>query len=224
MTPLRDSIGFSIATLTIASTAWAQPAGEVVPASVRGAREAQEAKGSRQPWLDEAIEDERARDQAQQDQEEQYRRNIFALQVAFGREIVKTRDELRGYSGRIDFLMILPSEDGASPLWAIQAGLSGWRSGDEDSTGESAGGFGVPMAFGYGYRTPWIIGYTGLTFGMGWDKGAEPAAGAYGVFANLGVDLMGFRILSDNRAEYRIMKYGMSRWHLTYGAAASVDF
>jgi hypothetical protein len=195
----------------------------VVPASVAGARKAAASEGSSQPWLDEAIADKRQRDEARQRQEDQYRRNIYAVQLAFGREIVKTREEVRGYSGRAEFAMLLPSEDGASPLWVIAMGLSGWGSGEEDRNGESAWGFGVPLSFGYGYRTPWLIGYGGLSFGMGMDKGAEPAAGAYGFFGNLGFDIMGFRLLADTRAEFRIMKAGESRWHLTYGALASVD-
>lgn len=157
-------------------------------------------------------------------QEDQYRRNLYAVQAAFGREIVKTkRETFEGYSGRMEFAMLIPTQDGASPIIALQAGISAWGSGEKDRNGESVGGFGVPITFGWGYRTPVLIGYGGLSYGLGFDSGAEFGVGAFGTFANLGVDLMGLRLLGDARAEYRTMKYDASRWHLTYGALVSVD-
>lgn len=183
-------------------------------------------------WLEQEkeqdrIDEERRQQEAEkqkQRQEDQYRRNLYAVQAAFGREIVKTkRETFEGYSGRIEFAMLIPTEDGASPLIALQMGISGWGSGEKDRNGQSVGGFGVPMTFGWGYRTPWLIGYGGLSFGLGFDNDAESAIGAYGAFANLGVDLMGLRLLGDARAEYRTMKVDASRWHMTYGALVSVD-
>lgn len=166
----------------------------------------------------------REAEKQKQRQEDQYRRNLYAVQAAFGREIVKTkRETFEGYSGRMEFAMLIPTQDGASPIIALQAGISAWGSGEKDRNGESVGGFGVPMTFGWGYRTPWLIGYGGLSFGLGFDNDAEPAIGAYGAFANLGVDLMGLRLLGDARAEYRTMKVDASRWHMTYGALVSVD-
>ena len=62
-----------------------------------------------------------------------------------------------------------------------------------------------------------------MGFVLGVDEGAEPAALSPGAFANLGVDFMGLRLLADTRAEYRLMKQGESRSHLTYGGLISVD-
>jgi len=174
-------------------------------------------------WLPDLAED-RGRDEEHAARRQaQYTRNIYAVQVAFGREIVKTPDEARGYSGRAEFAMLIPTEDGASPLYALHAGLSGWGADEETGHRNSGWGFGVPISFGYGYRTPWIIGYGGLAFGLGVDENAEPAVGVFGGFGNLGVDLMGFRVMGDARAEYRTMKYGKSRWHLTYGGLLSLN-
>lgn len=196
----------------------------IVPTACGEASAAEpEDTGGTPAWLDEAVEKERRREADREHQQAQYERNIYAVQVGFGREIVKTEDEIHGYSGRAEFAMLIPSEDGASPLFALHVGLSGWGSGDEDRNGETPWGFGMPASFGYGYRTPWIIGYGGLSFGIGLDSGAEAAAGAYGFFGNLGVDLMGVRVLADTRAEYRIMKAGDSRWHLTYGGLLSLN-
>jgi len=155
--------------------------------------------------------------------EAQYARNRFAIQVGFGREIVKARHEITGWSGRTELAMLIPFEDGAAPLVIVQVGFSGWSSAEEDRYGEKPWGFGFVGGAGYGYRTPWLIGYAGLSFGAGFDHGEEPAAGAYGGFANAGFDLMGVRLLGDVRAEYRTMKADGSRWHLTYGGLVSVD-
>lgn len=181
-----------------------------------------ETEGS-QPWLDDLTAEERRSEEAAERQQAQYARNLYALQIAFGRELVKTTEDIDGYSTRVEFAMLIPTQDGASPLWVLHAGLSTWWTGQETRNDENQWGFGVPMGFGYGYRTPWLIGYGGLSFGLGVDEGAEPAAVSPGLFGNVGVDFMGLRVLADTRAEYRLMKYGESRWHLTYGALVSVD-
>jgi hypothetical protein len=183
----------------------------------------------RRQAFEEEQEQLRQRNAAEQKQlqEEQYRRNIYAVQAAFGRQVAKTkRETIHGYAGRLEFAMLIPTEDGASPVIALQIGLSGWGSEEKDRKGENLGGFGVPISFGWGYRTPWLIGYGGLSFGLGFDRQVESSLGAYsayGTFANLGVDLMGLRLLGDARGEYRAMKYDASRWQLTYGALISVD-
>lgn len=184
------------------------------PASVQGAQKAQDERGGEQPWYERAVEQDREWKATKERWEANYRRNIYALQVAFGREILP--DITEGYSGRVEFAMLLPSQDGPSSLMAIAVGASGW--GSKDSWG-----FGLPMGFGWGYRTPGFVFYLGPLVGIGVDKGTEPAAMSVGGFGDIGVDVGGFRLMFDTRAEYRIMKYGDSRWHLTYGGLASVD-
>jgi hypothetical protein len=171
--------------------------------------------------IEETEENRFAREEREK-REAQYARNRFAIQVGFGREVVKARHEITGWSGRTEFAMVIPMGDGAAPLVIVQVGFSGWSS-EEEVYGEKPWGFGFVGGAGYGYRTPWLIGYAGLSFGAGFDHGEQPAAGAYGGFANAGFDLMGVRLLGDVRAEYRTMKADASRWHLTYGGLVSVD-
>ena len=185
----------------------------VEPTGAEGAR-AQEASRGKPTEGKPQSDEELARQAERARLEANYARNVYAIQLAFGRVILP--DITEGYEGRAEFAAFFPEEDGASTMMVVVAGVSGW--GSKDSWG-----FGTPFAFGWGFRTPAFVGYFGPLVGIGFDKNEEPATPSFGGTADLGFDAGGFRLMFDTRAEYRIMKYGHSRWHLGYGALASID-
>lgn len=136
----------------------------------------------------------------------QYARNRFTFGLAANRSHIQS-DQLDEalWMGRVDGGLLIPLADGAGPLWAMHFGLGGGPL-DEGFA------FTLPLSFAYGYRTPFVLGYAGGTFGVGgaFGDGAGEIGPLIGVMARLGIAGERVQLLAEARYEYVPLKAGQS--------------
>jgi hypothetical protein len=136
----------------------------------------------------------------------QYARNRFTFGLAANRSHIES-DQLDEslWMGRVDGGLLIPLADGRGPLWAMHFGLGGGPL-DEGFA------FTLPLSFAYGYRTPFVIGYAGGTFGVAGAFGDRTSeiGPLIGVLARLGIAGERVQLLAEARYEYVPLKAGQS--------------
>lgn len=136
----------------------------------------------------------------------QYARNRFTFGVAANRSHIAS-DQLDEsfWLGRVQGGLLIPLADGAGPLWALDFGLGGGPIDDGVA-------FTLPMSFAYGYRTPFVIGYAGGTFGVGGAIGEDNGeiGPLFGVMARLGIAGERVQLLAEARFEFVPLRAGQS--------------
>jgi len=146
----------------------------------------------------------------------QYARNYWTLRVAGARTTLRLpREEPSLWVGRIDGGLVIPLADGAGPVWSVLLGIA---------VGELDDGFvySVPASFVYGYRTPVLVGYGGLTFGVGGASGSEPGP-LYGALAGVGVKLGRAELYAEGRYELVVQRAGQSFTQYSFGPVLAFE-
>lgn len=133
-------------------------------------------------------------------------------------EIEVGRDSEVAWGGQMEFELFAPFHDGASPLVGMSGGLSFHPL-------EEGARVAMPVSLLFGYRTPFLLGYAGGTFGALFPSGSGLEGGyLFGLLGAAGFDFGPARLLFQVRWESGLLRAGQTQKTLAYGPLVSIGW